>query len=160
MKAWIRIKVVQPFIDLLCQGITPHKLALTIALGCVLGVIPVLGTTTILCTVAALTLGLNLPAIQLVNGLVYPLQLAMLIPFLKAGAWLFRDGQMSLSLTQVASLIRMNMWHAIVTLWTATMHALVVWLLAGCLTGLMLYVLFVPILRRLGLRTAENAVAG
>jgi len=33
-------------------------------------------------------LRLNLPAIQLVNLVVYPLQLALLVPFLRAGAWL------------------------------------------------------------------------
>ena len=76
--------------DLLKQGITPEKIALTVALGAFIGTIPMLGTTTILCTVVALALRLNLPAIQMVNGIVYPLQLILLIPFYRLGAWLFR----------------------------------------------------------------------
>jgi uncharacterized protein (DUF2062 family) len=60
--------LIRPLIDLLRQGISPKKLALTIALGFWLGVTPVLGSTTILCTLAAVALRLNLPAIQLVNG--------------------------------------------------------------------------------------------
>ena len=45
-------KLVQPFIDLLKQGVTPEKIALTVALGITLGVTPVIGSTTMLCTLA------------------------------------------------------------------------------------------------------------
>jgi hypothetical protein len=53
----------------------------------------------------------------------YPVQLAMLIPFLRAGAWLFRDQRFAISLFQIVALIRANVWNAITTLWIATMHA-------------------------------------
>ena len=93
IRSWIYRKLIQPFIELLKQGVSPEKLALTIALGVSLGVTPVIGSTTMLCTLAAVTLRLNLPAILLVNGLVYPLQIALLVPFLRGGAWIFRaDG--------------------------------------------------------------------
>jgi len=35
----------KPFIQLLRQGVSPEKIALTIALGIILGVTPVLGST-------------------------------------------------------------------------------------------------------------------
>src|ERR1700679_2600498 len=93
IRAAIHRKLIQPFIDLLKQGVTPEKIALTVALGVSLGVTPVIGSTTMLCTLAAVSLRLNLPAILVVNGAVYPLQLILLVPFLRAGAWLFRaDG--------------------------------------------------------------------
>ena len=85
---WLR-KVVQPLLELLRQGLTPEKIAFTIALGITLGVTPVLGSTALLCTLAAVAFRLNLPAIQLVNWLVYPLQLALLVPLLRIGAWMF-----------------------------------------------------------------------
>jgi uncharacterized protein (DUF2062 family) len=132
LKEFVRRKVIQPFIELLKQGITPERIALTIALGVVLGVTPVLGSTSLLCAVAAIALRLNLPAIQLVNGLVYPLQLTMLVPFLKLGAWLFGVTPPSVSLGYLFSLIKANAWNAITTLWTATMHALVAWFLTAC----------------------------
>ena len=80
-------RLIAPFIELLRQGMSPEKIALTIALGIMLGVTPVLGSTTLLCTLAALALRLNLPAIQLVNAVVYPLQIILLIPFFKLGAF-------------------------------------------------------------------------
>src|SRR5262249_2671304 len=81
--------ITRPSLNLLRQGFTPEKIALTIAVGLVLGVTPILGSATLLCTLAAGLLRLNLGAIQLVNGIVYPLQLALVIPFLRIGAWLF-----------------------------------------------------------------------
>lgn len=157
----IRRKVIQPFIELLRQGVTPERIALTIALGITLGVTPVLGSTSLLCTIAALALRLNLPAIQLVNGLVYPLQLTMLVPFLRLGAWMFRVAPPAVSVPYLFGLIRANVWHAIATLWTATLHALVAWLTFGCVATALLYLLLVPLLRRLWrrVRTAPEVVA-
>ncbi len=131
MRATLYRKLVQPFIDLLRQGVTPEKIALTVALGISLGVTPVIGSTTMLCTLAAVALRLNLPAILLVNGAVYPLQLILLVPFLRAGAWMFRVDGPKISIGEIFNLIRANVWHATTTLWIATMHALIVWLLAG-----------------------------
>jgi uncharacterized protein (DUF2062 family) len=83
-------KLVRPLVDLLRQGVSPEKIALSVALGVTLGVFPVLGSTTALCALAAFALQLNLPAIQLVNYFVYPLQIALLIPFFRLGEKLFR----------------------------------------------------------------------
>ena len=148
LRSAIHRKLVQPFIDLLKQGVTPEKIALTIALGVSLGVIPVIGSTTMLCTVAAVTLRLNLPGIMLINGLVYPLQLALLVPFLRAGAWIFRVDGPKLTIGQIFPLIRTDMWHTITTLWVATMHALVIWLIAGCAVSSIVYLVLAVVLRR------------
>lgn len=148
LRSAIHRKLIQPFLELLKQGVTPEKLALTVALGISLGVIPVIGSTTMLCTLAALSLRLNLPAILLVNGVVYPLQLALLVPFLRAGAWMFRVDGPKLSIRQIFDMIRANVWHATITLWIATMHALVIWLIAGCLTTSVVYLILSRALRR------------
>lgn len=64
LKNLVNIGISKPVIKLLKQGMTPEKLAFTVAIGAVLAVFPVLGSTTILCTLAAMVLGLNLPVIQ------------------------------------------------------------------------------------------------
>jgi uncharacterized protein (DUF2062 family) len=148
LRSAIHRKLIQPFIELLKQGVTPEKIALTVALGISIGVIPILGSTTMLCTLAAVCLRLNLPAILLVNGVVYPLQLILLVPFLRAGAWVFRVDGPRLSIGQIFNLIRANVWHAITTLWIATMHALVIWLIAGCVASGVVYLILAAVLRR------------
>ena len=75
---------------LLQTGMSVQKISLCIAFGIVLGIFPVLGATTLLCAVAAFILRLNLPAIQVVNYVVYPLQIFLLVPFYILGSWIFR----------------------------------------------------------------------
>ncbi len=135
--------------NLLKQGITPEKIALTIALGSFIGVIPMLGTTTILCTFAALAFRLNIPAIQMVNAVVYPLQLILLIPFYRMGAWLFREDVSTISLNGVKALIQSGLLHAIQTLWWVTMHALVAWIAVGSLAAAIVYATALPLTRRI-----------
>jgi hypothetical protein len=70
-------------------GLSPHKIALIVALGLVLGAFPVYGCPTILCGLAAFALRLNLPALQLVNQMATPVQIALLLPFARTGSWVF-----------------------------------------------------------------------
>ncbi|HEV2111545.1 MAG TPA: DUF2062 domain-containing protein [Gammaproteobacteria bacterium] len=135
-------------LGLLRQGITPHKIALTLVLGVLLGVIPLIGASTTLCALAALALGLNLPLIQLVNYLVYPLQILLLIPFVQAGQWLFRQPPLPFSLAQIKSMMEAGLWKAIVALWDYAMHGLVAWLILGAVCGLISYAILLPLLKR------------
>jgi uncharacterized protein (DUF2062 family) len=141
-----RRKVVRPILEFFRQGVTPEKLSFTIALGITLGVIPVLGSTALLCTLAAIAFRLNLAAIQIVNWLVYPLQLILLIPFYRIGGWIFRTPPSELSAVHILALIRTNVLHAIATLWTITIHAVVAWLVLGSIATGLLYLLLVPVL--------------
>ena len=70
------------------ESLPAETVALMLALGLVLGTFPVFGCPTVLCAVAALALRLNLPALQLVNQLVSPLQIALLAPLARVGSHL------------------------------------------------------------------------
>ena len=70
------------------QGISPRRLALTLALGFAVGCIPLVGLPTVLCAALALALRLNLPAIQMANYVAMPLQLVLIVPFVRLGRWL------------------------------------------------------------------------
>jgi len=70
----------------LLEGISPRRLALTLALGFVLGCLPLVGVPTGLCMVLALAFRLNLPAIQAANYAAMPFQLALLMPLARLGA--------------------------------------------------------------------------
>src|SRR5947209_857315 len=142
-------KLVLPIIDLMRQGITPEKIALSLAFGIGLGIFPVLGSTTILCALAAIVFRLNLPSIQLINYFVYPLQLALLIPFLRFGEVLFRSPHVSLSLTIIFESIKRSAWQTTKAYWTVGWHAMVAWCLVGPLAMWIMYLVLLPIMRRL-----------
>jgi len=74
------------------QGISPRRLALTLALGFAIGCFPVVGIPTAICALLALALRLNQPAIQAANYVVMPLQLLLIVPFVRLGGWLLDSG--------------------------------------------------------------------
>jgi uncharacterized protein (DUF2062 family) len=74
------------------QGISPRRLALTLALGFAIGCLPMFGIPTALCLVVALGLRLNVPAIQAANYAALPLQITLVFPFVRLGAWMFASG--------------------------------------------------------------------
>jgi uncharacterized protein (DUF2062 family) len=74
------------------QGVSPRRLALTLALGIAIGCLPMVGLPTALCVVLAFSLKLNMPAIQAANYAVMPLQLLLLAPFVRMGGWLVSSG--------------------------------------------------------------------
>lgn len=96
-----RRRVVNVLIAQLRQGLTPDKIAITLALGAVLATFPILGSTTILCGAAAVVLRLNQPIIQLANWLCYPLQILLLIPFYQLGERIFGTPHLALSIPQL-----------------------------------------------------------
>jgi uncharacterized protein (DUF2062 family) len=67
------------------QSLSGDSIAIILAVGLGLGTFPVYGCPTVLCLLAALVFRLKAPALQLVNQLSSPLQLALLIPFARMG---------------------------------------------------------------------------
>jgi uncharacterized protein (DUF2062 family) len=141
-------KLIRPLLELLRQGATPEQLALSIALGVVVGVFPAIGWSTALCALIALIWRLNLPAIQLVNYFAYPLQVALLIPFFRLGEKLFGAPHLPISVAQIYEMTRTHFWGAIKILWTTTWHAFVAWALIAPFFAALIYFLLVPALRQ------------
>jgi uncharacterized protein (DUF2062 family) len=158
MRGFFQKKLIDPIVRLLRQGISPEKLALGLAVGIVIGIFPVIGATTLLCALAALLLKLNLPAMQLVNYLVYPLQILLLIPFFHLGAWLFGIEPLPLSATQLIEMFKTDLWETIIRLWDTTMRAIAAW----CLISLPVVACLYSILRTLlrSSRLSKNAETG
>jgi hypothetical protein len=152
-------KLTRHVVELLKQGITPHKIALAASLGALLGIAPVLGTTIVSCTVAALALRLNLVLIQIANNLVYPLQLLLLIPFVQAGQWLFRQPPLPLSVSQIVTMVKADFWGSIVALWSYTWHGAVAWLLFSAIAGPVIYAaVYFPAQRALRKHITPSAI--
>lgn len=159
-EGFFRKRIVGPIVELLRQGVTPERMALSLALGVALGVFPVLGTTTTLCALAALIWRLNLPAIQIVNYFVYPLQIALLVPFFHLGEKLFNAPHLPLSVPQIVAAIHASFWGATRFLWTTIWHAAVAWCLIAPAFVLLAYVILVALLRRIARRETEEKKAG
>jgi uncharacterized protein (DUF2062 family) len=120
---------------------TPEAAATVVALGLVLGVFPAPLLPTLLCAAAAAALRLNAPALQLVNCLAYPLQIALAAPFASLGGRLF--GKASIAVATDGAV-----WRMASGLWMAGTHAAAAWLCVCAPLGALLYVLLALALRR------------
>jgi uncharacterized protein (DUF2062 family) len=142
---WQR-RIVAPIVVQLKQGISPEKIALTVALVIVLGIFPILGSTTILCGLAAVVLKLNQPIIQLVNYFAYPLQLAFIIPIYRLGETLFHQPHIRLSIPLLFERFRTDFPQFLRDFGMIALQGIVVWcLLAPPATALLYYSVRTPL---------------
>lgn len=131
------------------EGVTTETLAFSIGLAVVLGVFPVYGCPTLLCAAAAIVLRLNLPAMQLVNVLTSPLQLALLIPFHRLGVWLLAG---SAAPARVSSGVHAEAWLMIGGIGMLAVHAIAGWFCICAPLGILLYVTLRCVSGRMPLR--------
>lgn len=129
VKRKIQEKIFRPVLNLLKEGVSPKALAMAVSLGMVVGVIPLVGSTTIICTLLAYSFRLNLPALQLVNYLMFPLQLILFIPFFQAGGYLFEPLHFPASVSRLSEMLSHDLWGTIQLFWFANLQALLVWII-------------------------------
>jgi uncharacterized protein (DUF2062 family) len=152
-----RERVVNVIVAQFTQGFTPQKIALTISLGLNLGLFPILGATTALCAVAGLWLKLNQPVIQLVNWLASPLQLAMILVFVRIGEWMTRAQRVSFSIPELIRKFHESPVGFFREFGMTGLHGIIAWLaLAPVLTALIYFILLPP-LKKLALAKNKNA---
>lgn len=144
-----RRRVRDPIVAQLKQGTTPEKIALTIALGVVLGVFPILGSTTALCLAAAVLLKLNQPVIHLVNWLIYPLQPPLILVFIRLGEKLVGAPPVPFSITEMLQRFKDSPAQFFRDFGLTALHGLGGWLLVAPLIVAILYFAMRPVLRRM-----------
>jgi uncharacterized protein (DUF2062 family) len=153
--------VVDPVLAQLRQGVTPRKLALSLALGVVVSVMPVLGITALVAVALGALLRLNQPAILAANYAAYPLQILLFIPFFEAGAWITGGPPIRFSLAQLRAEMAEGLWATVVRYAEANLRALVAWGIVAVPATLLLAFLLRPPLARLPLpRDPEPPAAG
>ncbi len=159
MRELLRRYVVNPVLALLEQGLTPEKLALSLALGVVCGLFPVLGATTLLCVTFGFALRLSHAALQLANYVVYPMQVALILAFVRLGERTVNAPPMAISLPAILASARENPGLFLERFGLTGLHAILGWALVAPLLGVGLYVGLLPLLRTAGARLRYPAAA-
>ncbi|MFD1872831.1 DUF2062 domain-containing protein [Hymenobacter bucti] len=151
-RTWVQRRLLDPFMSLLKAGLSPGSLALTVGLGVAFGLAPTFGLTTIVSTATALRLRLNVAAIQLVCHLMSPVQIILLLPFLRWGATILGQGEKVAHLTfeQIKHMGSTEGWGSVLhLLWRAELGALMLWALAAVPVVAALYVGLKPLFAKL-----------
>jgi uncharacterized protein (DUF2062 family) len=160
MKRLLDKYLLAPVLALLTQGLSPRLLALSLAVGLVVGIFPVLGTTTVLCTLVAAGLRLNHIAVQTVHLLVTPVQLLLIIPFVRVGEWVLGKAPQPLSIGEGLALIAQGALNAVAVLWDAILHAMLGWVLLCPVLFVVVYVILAQVLKTTQHRLFNQATAG
>jgi hypothetical protein len=155
----IRLKAAQ----WLRQGISPPRLALTLALGFVIGCIPLIGLPTGLCALIALAFRLNQPAIQAANYAAMPFQIALIVPFVRLGGKLVSSKSrpaldFAMLTRSPVQLVTHSPERLMIQLGTMAAQALLAWLLIAIPLVVLLTPTLTALLRRVpALAEAEAA---
>jgi len=144
--SFVQRRVVKPVMDLLRVGATPERLAWSLAMGVVIGINPVLGSTTLLALAAASVFRLNYIASQVSNHVVYPLQLLLFPVWVKLGSLLFGTPGLKLGRHELMHAVKHHPWQTTKALWTWEWHALVVWAVAAAVVMPLLAMMIKPVL--------------
>lgn len=126
VREFFRCKVLRPLLRQLRGGVSPNRLAWSLALGVVIGINPSVGVTTFLVILLAWTFGLNQIASQVGVHAMTPIHLLLFVPFIELGVHLFHTGRLPLSRRQIEHLSHhpLRLFREI---WQWEWHALIVW---------------------------------
>ncbi len=116
-------RIALPLLALLRMGTTPEKLAWSLAIGVAAGINPLLGSTTIVCFALVFLFRLNPIAGQLANHLMYPLEIALIFPFIRAGEHLFHTGPLPIAIKDVLPMAHIAPVATMKLLWLWEWHA-------------------------------------
>ena len=121
------------------QNLTPEALAWSLAFGVTGGVFPIPGTTTFVCLAFIWLFSLNLAATQLANLLCTPLELVLVMPFVRAGEWLF--GSRPIAATELLDGLQRDFFGSLSAFGGSLLRAIVAWALFTAVASPLLYVL-------------------
>jgi len=145
-KFWQRW-LVDPITRQLTQGVTPEKIALTIAVGSALALFPILGTTTTLCVVAGILFGLNQPIIQGVNALCTFAYFPLIVAFVRLGDAMTRTPPSSIDIPVMISLFTHHPGDFFRQFGSTALHAILGWLVVAPFWIPLVYVIILHPLR-------------
>ncbi len=148
-EVWWRRWLVAPVVAQLKVGISPERIAWAISLGVVLGVFPIMGTTTLVCFVAGWLLRLNQPVLHVFSNLVYPLHLLLILVFIRLGEHLYGAPRMSFSLPQLLGRFQDDPLQFARDFGMSAWYGFSAWLLIAPVAALLITLAVLPVLRQL-----------
>jgi uncharacterized protein (DUF2062 family) len=143
----LRRRLTDYLLGLLEQGTSPESLALSLAVGACLGLFPILGVTTFLCLLVGGVFRLNHAALQIANYLVMPLQLVLILAFVRLGEWLTGAATMPVNPLELASLARADPSGFLARFGLTVLRGILGWSVVTPFVGPSLHAMLLPLVR-------------
>lgn len=149
-ESWWRRWLVAPVKAQLSQGISVNRVSWTVALGFVLGVFPVMGTTSLVCLLVGWAFRLNQALLHVFKTVVYPLHLALILVFIRLGERLYGVPLISFSIPELMGKFKADPLQFIRDFGMAAWHGVSAWLVIAPFAVILIKFAVTPILRRVG----------
>ncbi len=140
---------VTPVVKQLTNGASPEKIGWTISLGFVLGIFPIMGSTTLVCLIVGYLLQLNQPVLHLLKTAVYPLHLALILVFIRLGERLYGVPLISFSIPELVMKFKNDPLQFAREFGLAAWHGVSAWLLIAPIAALLIKLAIMPLLSKL-----------
>lgn len=153
---WFSRRIKDPVLAELRQGLSAEALSAAITVGFAIAINPIIGSTTILCLLAGRVFRLNHVVLQTVNHLSYPLQLLLIVPFVRLGERLSGADPLPLDIGLLMAEFQKSFVGFVAKFGLAYLHGLLGWLLVVPVAAFLLHVALVPLFRRFRPSTAPS----
>jgi len=131
-------KVEQLFNLILTSG-DPRKIALSVTFGFYLGIFPIVGTASVLCLITSFIFRLDHLFTQLVNAVVFPVQLLFIIPFYKIGCFLVDNTPVLVQPVTVIKLFNTESTYYFSELFSLVIGSILAWGLFSAATSILFF---------------------
>jgi uncharacterized protein (DUF2062 family) len=144
-----RRRVLQPIRTQLTQGVSPDQIAATLAVGTACSVFPIFGITSLVNLGVGISLRMNQPILQALNQLLGPVQIALILVYVRLGEVIWRSEEHQLTMGQMMREFHERSLVEFVQQFSwAGVHALTAWVITSPLLVGALYVSLRPAIRR------------
>jgi uncharacterized protein (DUF2062 family) len=141
--------VLRPIRTQLTQGIAPDQIAATLAVGTACSLFPIFGVTSIVNLLVGLGLRMNQTILQSLNQLLGPLQIALILIYVRIGEFIWQSSGRHLTFTGLIREFRERSFPDFLQQFGwAGAHALTAWLITSPFLVAVIYLAVRPVVRR------------
>ena len=123
----IKNRILIPFKIIPRDGFTPEKLALSVTIGIVSGLFPVIGFTTLLSLALTAAFRQNLALVQSVNWILALVQVLLIIPLMRMGAMLWDQHNIRITLGQMIQAFQPGILEGMQTIGIFLLYGILAW---------------------------------
>ncbi|PWA05589.1 DUF2062 domain-containing protein [Flavobacterium psychrotolerans] len=129
------------------QGLTPKELVQSLIASGLISIIPVIGVSTFMITTLSLKRKLNLPVMLALSYLMWPVQILLILPFIKAGEFIFSVPSNNHTLEEIMGSFQNGFFKTLHHLSFELLCGLGGWLCTAVPVALVIYLLMLFVLK-------------
>lgn len=135
----IKNRILIPFRIIPRDGLTPEKMALSVTIGIISGLFPVIGFTTLVGLALTAALRQNLVLVQSVSWLLGLFQLLLIIPLMRFGALVWDQHNIHITLGQMQHAFQPGIMSGLQTIGIFHLYGILAWFILIIPTGAFSY---------------------